>query len=70
MKCPGCKTSLTDFNPLPLQISYSSSSIKCPLCNFVMLLHYNRRQQVWETLDEYEERRKGWRKGSKDDPKT
>lgn len=63
MNCDGCDIKyLTTFNPLPLKILGDQTVIECPVCNLVMELRYNKRQQRWESLKEYEERRRGWKK--------
>lgn len=63
MKCDGCKTDLSKWNTALLQLLGDRTVLKCPICNFIMEVVFNRRARKWESIVEYEERQRRWRKG-------
>ena len=63
MKCEGCDVNLDHATGLPLTLSHNQITVQCPVCRCVMAIIYNRRKQVWETMQERDERRARWRRG-------
>lgn len=62
MKCESCGAGLSFAKNLPLKLFHNQVTVQCPVCIFIMVIIYNRRQQIWETEKERDERRAGWRK--------
>jgi len=64
MKCEGCEANLSYASNLDLTLNFLGKIvIQCPACNYVMVVIYNPRRQIWETEKQRDERRAGWKRG-------